>query len=301
MSDESYRWIRQDCPICEVKPTRLLGRRGGAAHREGLGVECDVWRCDHCGLIFPNPMPIPARGLEQHYGVEPGDYFEHHDVEQKDSGAANLILQAEALIGSKGRLLDVGAGRGETLRAARLAGWEATGIEPSTVFADYAAAHSGLEVLRKPLEECGFADSSIDAVILSAVLEHLYNPDEVLREIARILRPGGALFIDVPNESGLYFRVGNLYQRLRGRDWVVNLAPTFPPFHVFGFTPKSLQALLSKHKFEVRTWSVYPGTSLVPPRGGLAGSLEQYASKLVTALSKIGNLGTYIETWAVRM
>ncbi|HEV7394866.1 MAG TPA: methyltransferase domain-containing protein [Pyrinomonadaceae bacterium] len=246
-------------------------------------------------------MPIPVHGLEEHYGVDPGVYFEHHDVEQKSSGAAHLLRQAESLIGSKGRLVDVGAGRGEILRAAKIAGWEATGIEPSTVFAEYAAKYSGLEVLRKPLEECGLDDNSIDTVILAAVLEHLYNPNEVIREIARILRPGGALFIDVPNEAGLYFRVGNLYQRLRGRDWVVNLAPTFAPFHVFGFTPKSLKALLSKHGFEVRKWYVYPGTSFVPPHGGLVGSLEQYASKLVTTLSKIGNLGTYIETWAVRM
>jgi SAM-dependent methyltransferase len=182
-----------------------------------------------------------------------------------------------------------------------MAGWEATGIELSPNFADHASKRSGAEVLLKPLEDCGFDDGSFDAVLLSAVLEHLYNPNEVLSEIARILRPGGALFLDVPNEAGLYFHVGNLYERLRGRDWVVNLAPTFSPFHVFGFTPKSLRALLLKHGFEVRRWYVYSGKTLVPAHGGLVGRLERRASSIVGALSKIGNLGTYIETWAVRM
>ena len=300
MSTETYTWLDQNCPICEVKPTKFLGRRGGTAHSGGSGVECKVWCCERCGLIFPNPMPIPAGGVEQHYGVDPGEYFEHHEVEEKDAGADHLLTEAEALLGTKGRLVDVGAGRGEILRAAKEAGWEAIGIEPSSMFADYAANHSGAEVLCKSLEDCGLPDKSIDTVILSAVLEHLYQPNEVVQEIARILRPGGALFIDVPNEVGLYFRIGNLYQHLRGRDWVVNLAPTFSPFHVFGFTPKSLTALLSKHGFKVKKWRVYPGTSLVPARGGLAGSLEQYASKAVTALSSFGNLGTYIETWAVK-
>jgi SAM-dependent methyltransferase len=301
LSREMYHWIPQECPICEAPPTILLGRRGGEAHRAGLGVECNVWRCGRCGLVFPNPMPMPVNGLEQHYGVEPGEYFEHHDLEQKDLGGNVLVLEAESLIGAKGRLLDIGAGRGEVLRAAKMAGWEAIGIELSPNFANYAAEHSGVEVLRKPLEECRFADDSFDAVLLAAVLEHLYNPNEVLCEIARILRPGGVLFLDVPNEAGLYFGVGNFYERLRGRDWVVNLAPTFSPFHVFGFTPKSLRALLSKHGFEVRKWHVYPGKSLVPAHGGLAGRVEQLASKIVHTLSKIGNLGTYIETWAVKM
>lgn len=300
MLSELYHWIPQDCPICEAPPSRFLGRRGGLAHRAGLGVECRIWRCNGCGLILPNPMPIPVNGLEQHYGVDPAEYFEHHEVEQKDLAAEALVSQAESLIGGRGRLLDVGAGRGEVLRAAKIAGWETSGIELSATFADYASSHSGVEVLRKPLEDCGFPDASFDVVILSAVLEHLYNPNEVLAEISRILRPGGALFLDVPNETGLYFHIGNLYQRLRGRDWVVNLAPTFSPFHVFGFTPKSLRALLAKHGFEVRRWYVYPGTSFVAARGGLVGWLEQQASRLVTALSRIGDLGTYIETWAVK-
>ena len=296
-----YHWIPQECPTCEAPPTTLLGRRGGAAHRAGLGVECKVWRCGRCGLIFPNPMPIPVKGLEQHYAVDPGEYFEHHDLDQKVLAGKDLVSQAESLIGKRGRLLDIGAGRGEVLGAAKIAGWKSTGIELSPTFADYASEHSGAEVLRKPLEDCGFPDGSFDVVILSAVLEHLYNPNEVVSEIARILRCGGALFLDVPNEAGLYFRVGNLYEKLRRRDWVVNLAPTFSPFHVFGFTPKSLRALLSKHGFEVRRWHVYPGESLVPAHGGLAGHFEQFASKLVTALSRIDDLGTYIETWAIKL
>jgi len=73
-----------------------------------------------------------------------------------------LVSQAESLIGAKGKLLDIGAGRGEVLRAAKMAGWESIGIELSPNFADYASKHSGTEVLRKPLEDCGFADSSFD-------------------------------------------------------------------------------------------------------------------------------------------
>jgi SAM-dependent methyltransferase len=278
-----------------------MGRRGGASHRESLGVECDVWRCGRCSLIFPNPMPVPVGGLEQHYGVPPDDYFEQHDTESRGAAAVGVLRRAEELIGGQGRLLDIGAGRGELLRAARDAGWSATGIEPSEAFARHAALYSGAEIRREAVEHCGFDQGSFDVVVMGSVLEHLYNPDETVREIARILRRGGALYVDVPNEVGLYFRVGNLYQRLRGRNWVVNTAPTFSPYHVFGYSPRSLRALLAKHGLKPKVWEVYAGQSMVPSRGGALGALERLAAQAVTAASRMGNLGTYIETWAVKV
>jgi SAM-dependent methyltransferase len=297
---DGYRWVAQACPVCESPPTKYMGRRGGAAHREGTGVECHIWRCQRCRLVFPNPMPLPAGGVEELYALDPEHYFQHHDFEDKMSSARHMVAEAARLMGGQGRLLDVGSGRGDVLVAARAAGWEATGIDLSHSFADYAEQRSGARVMREPIDRCGFADDSFDAVILAAVLEHLYDPDATVREIARVLRPGGAFFVDVPNEAGLYFRLGNLYQKLRGRDWVVNIAPTFEPFHVFGFSPRALRALLRKHGLEVRDWRVYGGRSMVPRRGGALGALEHLAARAVTAASNLGELGTYIETWAVK-
>src|SRR5688500_18092992 len=299
---EGYRWVAQACPVCAVPPRKYMGRRGGAAHREGTGVECRIWRCADCGLVFPNPMPHPAEGVGQLYALDPDEYFHNHDAGRKLEGARALVRDAERLSGARGRILDVGSGRGDVLVAAREAGWdEAVGIDLSPSFADYAERRSGARVMREPIERCGFADGSFDAVILAAVLEHLYDPDATVKEIARVLRPGGAFFVDVPNEQGLYFRLGNLYQRLRGRDWVVNVAPTFEPFHVFGFGPRSLRKLLKKHGLEAREWRVYAGESMVPEgRGGAVGALERLAARAVTAASGVGELGTYIETWAVK-
>lgn len=297
---ELYRWEPQLCPICEVWPKKRIGRRGGAAHRARLGVECDIWQCGHCQLIFPNPMPIPLNGLAQHYNLEADKYFQHHDLANKEQGATRLLKRAAELIGGKGRVLDVGAGRGELLLAAKQEGWSVLGLEPSPSFAAYAARYSGAEVRQEPIEHSHLPDSSFDVVILAAVLEHLYNPDATIGAIRRILRPGGALFLDVPNEKGLYFRVGNLYQKLRGRDWTVNTAPTFEPFHVFGFNPKALRALLAKHGLQTKDWHVYAGRSVLPARGGLVGVAEGAAARLVTAVSRFRGLGAYIETWAIK-
>jgi SAM-dependent methyltransferase len=298
---KGYEWKPQVCPICEIAPTRRLGKRGGPAHRAGLGVECEIWRCGRCGLVFPNPMPVPTGGLAQHYEVDSDDYFQHHDRDAKSANAHTFLTQAAELCGRKGRILDIGAGRGELLRAAVEGDWEAVGIEPSAEFARYATEYSRAEVIAKSIEDCTFESTSFDVVVLGAVLEHLYNPDQIIREIARILRPGGVLFVDVPNEAGLYFRLGNIYERIRGRDWVVNLAPTFPPFHVFGFTPRSLRLLLEKHGLAPTRWRIYAGRALVPSGNNLIGNVERKAAQAVTALSRFGSLGTYIETWATKI
>ncbi|MBI1765572.1 MAG: methyltransferase domain-containing protein [Acidobacteria bacterium] len=298
LTEADYHWRAQACPICVSEPARYLGRRGGAAHRQCLGIETRLWRCGGCGLIFPNPMPIPKGGLEQHYGLPPEEYFAAHDEAGKAESAVRLLQKAETLGRGKGRLLDVGAGRGEILYAAKQAGWEVVGIEPSPPFARWAARNSGVEVLTEAIENCSLPAESFEVVILAAVLEHLYEPDAVIRSIARVLRPGGLLFVDVPNEAGLYFHIGNLYQRLRLRNWVVNLSPTFSPFHVFGFTPQSLRRLLAKHGLTPLEWRMYGGTSLVPHTGGWLSAAEKAAARIISDLSNYVEMGTYIETWA---
>ena len=135
-------------------------------------------------------MPFPIGGLDQHYGVDADEYFEHHLRDDKDFSASGLLSEAEELIQGKGRLLDIGAGRGELLRAARTSGWEVEGIEPSSRFAKVAAGYSGATIHSEPVERCGFPNGSFDCVVLGAVLEHLYNPDETMREISRILAQG---------------------------------------------------------------------------------------------------------------
>ncbi|QYO63781.1 class I SAM-dependent methyltransferase [Leptolyngbya sp. 7M] len=229
-----YVWTEQNCPICGSAPDKFVGTRGGESHREGIGVECEVWRCSNCYLIFPNPMPFPKDGLGQHYDVDADEYFKEHDATGRFDGAKQLLEKAEKILGHKGRLLDIGVGRGELLLAAKELEWDAEGVEPSTTFADHAEKRTGLKIWREAIEDSSVPDSSYDAIILAAVLEHLYDPDEIIRRVAQALKPGGILFLDVPNEAGLYFRIGNVYQKFRGRNWCVNLAPTFSPYHVFG-------------------------------------------------------------------
>ncbi|MCH7916171.1 MAG: class I SAM-dependent methyltransferase [Deltaproteobacteria bacterium] len=63
----------------------------------------------------------------------------------------------------------------------------------------------GLKVYQGRLENAGFTDGLFDVVCLNHVLEHLPDPQVTMREIKRILKPDGIVYITVPNTRSLNF------------------------------------------------------------------------------------------------
>ena len=97
-------------------------------------------------------------------------------------------------------LLDVGCGAGDFMVAMRDLGWRITGVETDPRAADK-ARQRGLDVRHGGLEEADFGDESFDAVTMAHVIEHVHDPDELLAECRRILKPGGTLVILTPNSA----------------------------------------------------------------------------------------------------
>src|SRR5690606_1979905 len=89
-------------------------------------------QCRSCGFLFQNPPPTPA---ESRTFYETAYYEELKVLEQKIRKAREpLYREVLALLEPAkrtGKLLDVGAGFGDFMRAAQTAGWEAWGLEPS--------------------------------------------------------------------------------------------------------------------------------------------------------------------------
>jgi len=263
-----------DCPTCGPQfGKRFIGIRGGSTHRFEKGIECRIVRCERCGLYFPNPFPFPV-DAQRLYG-DPDKYFVSHDMEKKISNFRHLI---RGFIKSMGRddlaILDVGSGRGELLAAAKAEGIpRVVGLELSSSMIEYAKEKFGVEVVGEVIEDfAAHTSEKFDVIVLNAVLEHVYNPDSMISACADLLSPGGMLYIDIPNEEHLLARVGGLINRIRNRPDIFILSPTFPPYHVFGFSKRSLQALLSKYGFKIERINVH---AKVKSRstGGLRGQV----------------------------
>lgn len=182
------------------------------------------------------------------------------------------------------RLLDVGCSSGAFLGAAVRLGYAAEGVEPAPQAAATAQA-AGLKVRQGLLHEAGYADGQFDAVTLFEVIEHLRQPQELLNECRRILRPGGILLVGTGNAASWSMAA-------MGAKWEY-LSIDRHGGHVSFFTPESLGRLARQAGFSVaavRTRSVR-----FCERDGCAGpvySLAKLAGELVNPLAMLLDKGS---------
>ena len=137
-----------------------------------------------------------------------------------------------------GLVLDVGCGNGRFLKLAEEMGWLAEGIDLDPVAVKtarergFAARCGTIDVLHEVSER-------YDAITLSHVIEHVYDPLSLLRNLYRLLKPGGTLWLETPNLDSLgHARYGSAWRDLD------------PPRHLVLFNPQSLADLVRQAGFE---------------------------------------------------
>jgi SAM-dependent methyltransferase len=292
-----WRADERSCPICGTANAQKLGERGGCAHRTGKGVKTSVVRCRKCQVLYTKPTLTPESNP---YADEPPEtYFQHHDYKQKILVGEELAAFAEKILGKTGTMLELGCGRGELLVGAANRGWTVRGVEMTQAYAQI-AKDSGMDVEFTSIENCKSLTGTYDVILMSAILEHLYWPLETLKQVGNALRPGGLLYIDVPNESSLAARMGNLYMKLQGRSWVVNLSPTFPPFHVVGFSPGSLRYTLNSIGFRVHTLHTLKWNNAYPKAKSIVHVVERSALGCFQSIGALLGMGDGIKCWAIK-
>ena len=169
------------------------------------------------------------------------------------------------------RLLDLGLGSGRSLRFL-----EAEGVAQQIRFHGFDVSPSRLATARARKEwslcrgtltaPLPYAAESADICICEQVIEHLEDPGLVLREIGRVLRPGGLLVLGVPSFPAPVLPLHRALTRLRRR-----LSPD-RHFHVQSFTARAARSVVERAGFSVRDLRGFRLTS-----GGLTRPLEERA------------------------
>jgi SAM-dependent methyltransferase len=297
--DTTYEFHRvAHCAMCGSTAARTLGRR--LDRRQGLrpvkstGALTTVQRCRDCGLVFANPMPLPA-DLGSHYDVPVDDYW-RGQVGGGDPGRyfAAQIARFRALWSGGGAAapaaLDIGAGMGKAMASLVQAGFETYGIEPSPSFREFAVTRTGLPPDRvKPVgvEDADFAEGRFDLVTFGAVLEHLPQPAEALRRALGWARPGGLVHVEVPSSDWLMARLLDAAYRIQGLDYTCHLSPMHAPYHLYEFTARSFDAFAAGAGCEVAFRHPYVGATYAPRR------LDPILKRLMAATGT----GMQIEVW----
>jgi 2-polyprenyl-3-methyl-5-hydroxy-6-metoxy-1,4-benzoquinol methylase len=225
-----------------------------------------------CGLLWLNPMPLDAdiwkaysnyythsnnqsailpflRGLEKGYLNLKYRYY-HNSITlfQKLLGASLFFFPTEKVevdfsvmylhsnVG--GKLLDVGCGNGWFIRKMKELGWDVTGVDFDAKAVDFCKSQ-GLSVSLGSLETQNYPNNYFDVITINHVIEHLYNPLDVIRECHRILKKGGSLIIETPNSLSW------LHMYIYKQNWF----SLDPPRHIMIYNPCNLKEMVSMAGF----------------------------------------------------
>jgi 2-polyprenyl-3-methyl-5-hydroxy-6-metoxy-1,4-benzoquinol methylase len=253
-------------------------------------------RCLQCGLVFANPRYPPETILDGYRERE--DMAAFYDERLTPERVAEIdrvlaALRAELPAGQK--LLDFGCGPGYFIERAAQSGWEAHGVEPAA-WAQEAAHRRKLPHLHQGrLADQRFPDAMFDVVASMQVIEHLADPLTELREVCRVLRPGGLLYANVPNYRCLSI--------VLGRD---DFDSNFPMGHLSYFTPATLSALMKAAGFTVLRTATYGGLKWenlfgCPARPAASDSPPSSAQGAGSALERASKQPRPRPSWKRRM
>jgi 2-polyprenyl-3-methyl-5-hydroxy-6-metoxy-1,4-benzoquinol methylase len=128
------------------------------------------------------------------------------------------------------------------LERLRRRGWEVTGVDTSPAAAAAADRAFGIAVHVGELADVALPGGSYDLVRLNHVIEHLRDPAATMRVIARLLAPGGLLYVGTPNVESLAFR-------WNGRRWPGIEVPR----HLWLFSPATLTRAIEQAGLVVRS------------------------------------------------
>jgi len=237
MPAEAINWETVPCPLCGSSEEEEFLRAAGDDGREyRLG------KCRACRFVFLNPRPDKASiGL-----LYPADYRPYQPPRQRHRGPLrrlrdSLVGRSERTLSDRipvqpgGLLMDYGCGAGAFAAQMRERGWNAIGMDFSPHAAAAARAEYGLTVIEGTLPHPAVARASLDAITLRMVLEHVHDPHGLLAAARDVVRPGGWVYICVPNLAAWGFRA------FAGAWFPLRL-----PWHLLHFTPDTLRAAVER-------------------------------------------------------
>ena len=244
-------WDETACPLCGRRAAESVLEAPDAIARPGLWFA--VVRCNHCQLHYTNPRPS-SDCIGQFY--PPG--YKPHRRPQKIRHAGRQSFwsrwtgrdcperRGQLPWTGPGRLLDFGCGGGSYLQRLAEKGWHVTGLDTAVGAAKEIRERLGLRALTGTLPHPELEPGSFDVITMWHSLEHVHDPQAILRAAFDLLQPGGKLIVACPNIESLPFR-------WFGSSWFALDLPR----HLTHFAPGTLRDMLQACGYTVENVRLY--------------------------------------------
>lgn len=221
------------CPVCNNRINKSFLRVKNYS----------TYQCSKCSFVYIYPRPSEV-SLKKYYSNF--DYKNISFVETRIKEDSQISLGfINPYKGSRNTLLDLGCGRGYFLMEAVSKGWKVKGVDFSSKEVDYATKRLRLDVVKSDILK--YKDSNkYELITLSQVIEHVRNPNELIRKAKSLLTEKGLLYIATPN-------INSASAMVHG----VNFEHLIPPEHLNYFNNQSLRYLLEVNGFRLLRWGTW--------------------------------------------
>jgi SAM-dependent methyltransferase len=196
-----------------------------------------VVQCARCGLVYSSPI-LPPDAIERLYRDSP--FIQEEQLGNMVRDYQDQLRHVMPLLPGATRLLEIGCANGLFLRAAQELGFsDVWGVEPGEAAVRLADPVIRGRIVNAPFSAELFPSESFDVVCCFQVLDHLLEPNAVLRGAAELLRPGGVVLL-------LNHNVRSWFPRLLGER-----CPIYDVEHVYLFDKRTVARLLLNNGLHV--------------------------------------------------
>jgi 2-polyprenyl-3-methyl-5-hydroxy-6-metoxy-1,4-benzoquinol methylase len=212
-----------------------------------------VSRCDICSTEASTPPPSSIQLLEAYQNFNAGEYS-RDNFSELTRLSEQILLKDLQRAGVKKlqnkNLLDYGCGGGHFVQAAKNLGMNAIGLEVDPANLNL---NNSLDIRELKINDPLFLISNrevFDVILINHVLEHVFNPSEVLNSLSRKLSPNGLIIIRTPDQSSIPAKIKIILHKIGLRKWEYGFVQ--PPIHLHGFTMKSFDILARNTNLTVK-------------------------------------------------
>lgn len=238
------------CFICNLRSIDKLTFSRHTDRRKGLEGNWTIASCNHCNIdsLYPIPSEEELNMFYNSYYDDDIFLFQKHkhsrfpllrklyhqftgDVDPRD-----FIIPSE-----NAKILDYGCGGASYIQHFHEKGYDITGADVSSEVVTQSNLN-GLNVVKvHDFNKIPLGSNCFDIVYLMQVFEHLRDPNTFLKELHRVTKIGGSVFISVPNAR-------SIWRKIFKKNWISGY---FAPFHLAHYGEKSIETLVIRHGFKV--------------------------------------------------